>query len=114
MLTWRDALATILVGTAVAVFFAATRDWGWPLVGSPGSAAVAMGVLGLAACTMADPFVPGEGTSGFIRTGMLLSFVATGLVFAAAISGSETVLLALAVNLAVLWVIATARHALGR
>jgi hypothetical protein len=113
-LTLRDALATMLVGTAVAVYFNAVRGWDWPLVGSVRSAAIAMGILGMGACTVADGFVPGVGTSGFIRFGMWGSFAATGLVIGASMTGSEAVLFALASALIVLWLVATARHALGR
>jgi hypothetical protein len=113
-LTLRDALATLFVGAAAAVYFNAVRGWDWPLVGSVRSAGIAMGILGMAACATSDGFVPGEGTTGFTRFGMWGSFVAIGLVVAASITGSEAVLFALAATLAALWVVATARHALGR
>jgi hypothetical protein len=112
-LTWRDGVETVLAGLAVAVVFAVTQGWNWPLLGSVGAGVVVLGVIGWTMCifsgsttsSMKDPFTI---VMSVLGSGALVLLV-VGL-----ITKSEAVLVALAVVTVVMWLVSTTAHALTR
>jgi hypothetical protein len=114
-LTWRDGATTILAGVAVAVTVAVTQEWEWPLLGSVTAGVVVLGAVGWAMCilggtsttewSMKNPFTVVMAVLGSIA----LVLIVTGLV-----TGSETVLVSLAVVTVVMWMASTTAHAIRR
>ena len=114
-LTRKDALATVLTGLAVLVFFAAHEGWNVWLVGSSNRwAAAAITLLGAVTCGLGsagDEMSKGARMEGSIK---VLSVVGVGsAVFAiwAIVSGSLTALSLLVLCVVVLWAGSTLRHA---
>lgn len=118
-LSWRDAVATILVLAASAVTLSVVNAWGWPLIGDARAGAIAVLVLGFAAS------VTGGGPQWFIAAlrrdvstqGMWLSIFASamglltfGLLAANLFANSITLLVWTTIALMVLWVVATIHH----
>jgi hypothetical protein len=112
-LTWRDGVETVLAGLAVAVVFAVTQGWNWPLLGSVGAGVVVLGAIGWTMCilggsttsvpSMKDPFTI---VMSVLGSGALVLLV-VGL-----ITKSEAILVALAVVTVVMWLVSTTAHAL--
>ena len=111
-LTWRDQAAMVLVGTSTFVVVAVTSDWNWPLLGSVRSGILGAGLLGLAGCIVGAKLDPGSFRSSFVKTAAALGVAALALIIAGLVTGSEVVLIWLAVVNVGLWILATARHAL--
>jgi hypothetical protein len=111
-LTRRDGVETLLAATAVAVALAVTRDWGWPMLGSPRSGIVVLAVVGQTMCTSAgwsrarwsDPFILIVSGLGVVT----LALIVTGLIV-----GTEAFVVALAIALGAMWVVATVHHAMA-
>jgi hypothetical protein len=109
-LTWRDGMTTFLAGLTVLIALAVTQAWSWPLLGSYRWGVGVLTIVGLAAgCgyraatwSVRDPF---------IWIGSALGVVALGLIVAGLIAGTETLFVALAVDLVALWIVATTHHA---
>ena len=106
-LTRKDALATSLIGLAVLAFLATHEAWNVPLIGdSHRWAAAVIMVLGVGACA-----------AGARRVTSTLYSVLGGAAFVlgvlALITGSLTPLSLLVADMAVMWAIATVRHALA-
>jgi hypothetical protein len=53
-LTWRDAIATILVAAAVAVTLSVVYSWNWPLIGNARAGVIALFVLSYPSCLVAQ------------------------------------------------------------
>ena len=105
-LTRKDVAATFFAALAVVVAVAAYEGWDVPLIGSSHRFAVAaVGLLGIAACACGSP-------DRGVRTTALsgLGTVALALVLAGLVSGAPTLILMLAVVIAVLWALTTVRH----
>lgn len=118
-LTYRDAIATVLVAAVVAVTLAVTQGWDWPRLGSVKAGIVAVGVLGYAGCMagtrtrdMASVAVLKEHPGMIV--GSILGALTLALFVGGLIAGTEAWLIALSVTLVVLWFVATARHAFTR
>lgn len=109
-LTWRDGIETMLIAAVVLVTLAVTQAWGWPLLGTPRAGVVAVGVLGIAMCSVAGSRAASK--DPFIVTTTVLAVVTLGLIVAGLIAGTETLLVALAITLVVMWVLTTLRHAI--
>jgi hypothetical protein len=120
-LSWRDAVATLLVVAAAAVTLSVVNGWEWPLVGDARAGAIGVLVLGFAAS------VAGGGPQWFVAAlrrevsaqGMWLSIFASamGLVTFAILvidlfTNSITLLVWTTVALLALWVVATIHHAM--
>ena len=121
-LTWRDGVTTVLAGAVLAVAFAVSGSWGWPLLGSYRAGVVALVVLAVPMCliggsafwdsvafrhpslAMRDPF---------LAAAMLLGAVAMVVVIGGLTYATEAWFVALASLIGVLWLIATTRHAMG-
>jgi hypothetical protein len=112
-LTWRDGLTTILAALVVAVTLGAIRGWDWPLLGSERSAIGVLGVLGYAMCSTAA--VPKTFLAMKVRyrtVASVLGAAALVLVGVGLAWPSETWIVALAIDILVLWGLSTARHEL--
>jgi hypothetical protein len=110
----RDAAATSLGIVAAVVVWATLSDQGWFLLEGTRSATAVLGVIGMAMCSVGAKITPGTKTGPFLVTAYVLGTVAMGLLIAGLVVGSEALFVTLAIDMAVLWVVATTRHALGR
>lgn len=117
--TYRDAITTVLAALVVAVTLAVTEGWAWPMLGSTRAGIVAVGILGVAMCSIGtrsedmatrDAFVHHPG----MIVGSVLGTVALVLLIAGLIAGTEALLIILAADLVLLWAVATIRHAATR
>jgi hypothetical protein len=113
-LTWRDGVATILVACIGAVTFAVTERWDWPLLGSNRAGIGVLATIGWGMCMVGGSRTTSsfKGPAGVLAS--VLGVVALVLIVLGLITGSETVLLALATDIGVLWLVATTRHATAR
>lgn len=111
-LTWRDALSTVLVLAGLLMALSVVQGWGWPLLGGVRAGIVALGIVGVAACALGapresfyyrDPF--GLMTTLIVMIALAVAIVG-GLIF-----GTQEFLVVLMVVTAMLWVMATVRHA---
>ena len=119
-LTWRDAVATLFAIVAGAITLAVTQGWDWPLLGSYRAGTAALLIVGVPMCAIGgfefshSPEV--RHISLLVRDPFLVIAVPLGIAAAVVaiwglVSPSETMFIALAVLMGVLWVIATVRHA---
>jgi len=115
-MTYRDAITTVLAAMVVAITLAVTQGWAWPMLGSTRAGIVAVGILGVAMCSVGtrsedmatkDAFVHHPG----MIVGSTLGAVALVLLIAGLIAGTEALLIVLAGDLVLLWAVATIRHA---
>jgi hypothetical protein len=111
-LTWKDALSTVLVLAGLLMALSVIQGWGWPLLSGVRSGIIALAVVGLAACTLGapresfyyrDPF--GLMTTAVVMIALVVAIVG-GLIV-----GTQQFLIVLMVVTAMLWVMATVRHA---
>jgi hypothetical protein len=111
-LSWRDGLSTVLVLAGLLMALSVIQGWGWPFLGGVRSGIVALGIVGLAACVLGapresfyyrDPF--GLMTTLIVMIALAVAIVG-GLIFA-----MQQFLIVLMVVTAMLWVMATVRHA---
>lgn len=114
-LTWKDAAATALVGGALSLYAGFLAGAGLPLVSGPRMLALAVLVLGVAACVTGgsvlataggEPATPLARWFSFFGT---IAFVTAVLVM---ITGSEPLLAVLVGTIVMLWLAATLRHLL--
>jgi len=106
-LTRKDAAATALTALVVLVFAATHEGWGVPLIGdSHRWAAGAISLLGMTTCSLGSP-AKGAGTKLLAALGML----ALPLAVLALATGSLTWLSLLVVDIVLLWLLSTFRHA---
>lgn len=108
-LTWKDALATLLVGLAGVITYAKVKGFNWPLLGSWRTSTVVLLALGLGTCIIVG--------SGFIAakngwTSLATILGVTAFIFAiiGMIVDSKLMFLALAADIFALWVITTFHH----
>jgi hypothetical protein len=111
-LTWRDGVTTLLMALVVAVALAVTQRGDWPLLGSYRSGVGVLGVVGITMCSIGSSLEASSFRSPLVRFASVLGGVAVVLIVAGLIAGTETLFLTLAADIAVLWVVATLRHAL--
>ena len=111
-LTSHDAVATAIGLFAGIVVYAKVQGWDWPFLGSYRSGVVVLTVLGFAMCATGATITSMKGP--FVATAAAVGVVALGIAVAGVIAGSKELFVALAATIAVLWAIATTRHALGR
>lgn len=111
-ITWRDAFATWLVGSAVGLYLAHISGAHLPGLQAVRPIATVVVGLGLLACVIAA-WPLDAASAGY---GRWIGVLATGVVVAAAVAviGGSTVALAFLVGLTVvLWLTTTSRHLLG-
>jgi hypothetical protein len=114
-LNWKDGVATLLTAGAVGVYAALLADAGLPLVSTPRTVALAVLVLGVAACAIGARVPLNEadrvgGAVGALSKVAALAGIA-GLV--AIVTGSEPVLAVFVGLTVLLWLATTVRHAIG-
>ena len=111
-LTWRDAVATVLVLAGLTMALSVSQGWDWPLLGGVREGIVALTLAGLAACLLGSPRERFYYTDPF---GLFFAVVAVAwLAFAVVgglITGGQQFLLALAGITTMLWLLGTVRHA---
>jgi hypothetical protein len=117
-LTWKDAAATGLTGSGVVLYAAWLQGATLPLLSSPCALTGAVFVLGMAACGFGGADQALSAGHGALRVYATTASVLGGLALTVALAGLITgspVLLGLLVTVAaVLWAMATLRHALAR
>lgn len=114
-LPWRDALATLLVAIALAVY--AAWALGAHLPEFMTVAAVAAIVLALGIVASASAVVPGfeqllHGSRLYLATTSALGLIAVVAGLFAVFAGEESALTVLALATVAMWAMATARHTL--
>ena len=105
----RDLLATLLVALALLVFFTTHQGWNVWLIGdSHRWAAGAITILGVAAFLLGI-----ESMRAAVVAFATLGMAEAALASLAILTGSLTPLSLLVVAIAIVWLAATARHAVG-
>ena len=113
-LTWRDGATTVLATAGALAVVALMQEWGWPMLGSIRAGVVAVGVVGMAMCRFGARFEGASWTSPYMVVASLLGVAALALGILGLVTGSQAVLVALAMTMLALWAASTARHALAR
>ena len=112
-LTWRDGATTILAGAAVAIAFAVTQEWDWPLLGSITAGVAVMGAVGLAMCILGGRSTTEWSMKNpFTATMAVLGSIALVMIVVGLITGSEGMFVSLAAVTVVMWAASTAAHAM--
>jgi hypothetical protein len=113
-LNWRDGIATPIVAFTVLLTLAVTNAWGWPVVGSSyRTGAIALFIVGLAACASGGQSLVGGQRDAFLTIGRALSGVAVLLFVGALVFGTAPVFVGLEAVILVKWVLATIHHVAG-
>jgi len=111
-LSWKDAWATVLVVVGLAMALSVTQGWSWPLLGGVREGIVALAIVGVGACILGSPRERSYFTDPFGLSMMIVVMVAAAIaIVGGLIVGSVEYLVALMFVTAVLWAIATFRHA---
>jgi hypothetical protein len=119
-LSWRDALATILVAAAGGVTLSVMNGWGWLLIGDTRAGVIAVFVLGFSASVIGGGpvWLMAAMTRGAISNqGRLFTLLAAAMGFLALVllvvdlfANSVALLVWATVALLALWVVATVHH----
>jgi hypothetical protein len=120
-LSWRDAVATVLVVAAWAVTLSVMNGWDWLLIGDARAGGIAVFVLGFSASVLGGGpvwFMAALRKGAISSQGRLftvlaaaLGFVALVLLFADVFVNSVTLLVWATAALLFVWVVATIHHA---
>ena len=111
--SYKDLISTALVGGAAALAWANITEAGWPATSSTRLIALAVLVLGVAACAIgaAESWLPDKAERPWHqRLGSLGSAAAAIAAFVAVATGSTAALLIEASLVVALWLFATLRH----
>jgi hypothetical protein len=112
-LTWRDGVATLMGAFAAAIVIATTNAWAWPGLASYRTGTLVLGAIGLGMCIVGSQLADDGSAPKVTSLPGLLGFGGAVLTISGIITGSKVIFLALAVDMAVLYAMATVRHALG-
>jgi hypothetical protein len=113
-LTWRDAAATGVVAVAGAVYWAFQSGAGLPLLSGPRVVAMVVFGLGVGACVLGGSIAGEDATQQrWVKVYGLHGALAFGLALAVVVTGNRTLLAVLVGLVALLWLVATGRHAAG-
>jgi hypothetical protein len=111
-LTWKDGLSTVLVSAGLLMALSVLLGWGWPLLGSVRSGIVALGLVGVAACALGAPRESFYYRNPFgLMTTLIVMIALVVSIAGGLIAGTTQFLIVLMVVTAMLWVMATVRHA---
>ena len=111
-LSWKDAWSTVLVVVGLAMALSVTQAWNWPLLGGVREGIIALGIAGVGACLLGSPRERSYFTDPFGLAMMLVVTVTLAIaIVGGLIAGSVEYLVALMFVTAMLWAIATLRHA---
>ncbi|HZD18801.1 MAG TPA: hypothetical protein VE669_11730 [Actinomycetota bacterium] len=110
-LTWRDGVTTLLAAFVVAVAFAVTQGWDWPLLGSVRAGVGALGIAGIVMCSMGGATMGEDTVKGPYGTvGAVLGVGALALLIWGLVAPADAILVALAIDIVALWLLSTVRH----
>jgi hypothetical protein len=109
-----DAAATGLGLLGATVVWATLDNRGWLFVESYRGAIGVLTLIGIGMCAVGARITPQTKTGPFLATAYVLGAAAGVLAIAGLLAGTEVLFIALAIDIAVLWIVATTRHALGR
>ena len=115
LMTWEDAIATLLTGAIIAVYAAFLSGTGLWLISSGRGATAAVLVLGMGAWAL-RPLNPGTGhgtAPDFAGVATMISNIALLVAVIGLFTGSTVALTILVVGAAALWLITTIRRASG-
>ncbi len=111
-LSWKDAWSTVLVVVGLAMALSVTQGWNWPLLGGVREGIIALGIAGVGACLLGSPRDRFYFTDPFGLATMLVVMVAAAIaIVGGLIVGSVQYLVVLMLLTAMLWALATLRHA---
>ena len=113
-LTWRDAVTTVLAGAVALVGLAVSGEWGWAMLGSYRMGSLAVGILGIGMCIVANPGKQMEQRMQEQDRGVKVLAVLGGVSFVLMILGvivsSELLFMLLTIVTLAMWLMATIRH----
>ena len=113
-LTWRDAVTTMLAGAVALVGLAVSGEWGWAMLGSYRMGSLAVGILGIGMCIVANPGKQMEQRMQEQDRGEKVLAVLGGVSFVLMILGvivsSELLFMLLTIVTLAMWLMATIRH----
>ncbi len=108
-ITWRDGIATVLVGASGVITYARVKGFSWPLLGSWRLASAVLLVIGFATCIVIGSGVTPVKSAWTIMGGTLgVAAFIVGLL--AIITNKELFFLSLAGLVVSLWMLATIHH----
>ena len=111
-LTWKDLASTVLVVVGLALALSVMQGWNWPLVGGVREGIIALAVVGFGAHLLGAPRERFYWTDPFALAVMLIVLAAMAIaIVGGLITGSAEYLSILMVVTAMLWALATLRHA---
>lgn len=112
-LTWKDVVATLLMVAVGFATVATVQGWGWPLLGSYRSAGLVVFGLGMLMCPVGGSALrtADDMKDPYVRFASGLGVVALIALMGVLIWGTQAWYLALGIDVAVLWAMATIRHA---
>jgi len=112
-LTWKDAVATLLMVAVGIVTVATVQGWGWPLLGGYRPASLVVFGLGMLMCPVGGSALRTQDDmkDPYVRFASTLGFLALVALIGAMIWGTQAWFLGLAIDIAVLWAMTTIRHA---
>jgi hypothetical protein len=111
-LTWRDGVTTALVTLALFGYLGYLAGWAVPVLDDVRGITLVLGILGLASCIIGG----GSMTSfsgAYVAAASALGVAALGLVVLGLTLGWTLAPLLLAVDVVVLWIVATTHHAVS-
>ena len=110
-LTWKDGVATVLVGAAAVITYATLNNFNWVGLDSWRIATVSLLALGLGTCIVVGSGVVPEKNNWTILAGVLgvLAFV---FALIGIISGTKLAFVSLAILIGALWLLSTTHHLL--
>ncbi len=109
-LTWKDIATTILALCVFGIYYAMSKGVSLPLITGYRGAILVLALLGIAMCSLSGG--TNTNTGVFFIAASFLGVVALVLIIYGLITGTKIAFVLLAVNLIVLWLIATLRHLL--
>lgn len=106
-LTWRDALASLLIVIGLAFAFSVVQGWNWPLMNGVRAGIIALGVTGFVACPVSgwagqvDKFYK----SPFFAAGTIVGVLLLFLLIAGLFVGTMVYLEWMMAGVVLIWVI---------
>jgi hypothetical protein len=108
-LTWKDAVATVLVGSVAAITFAQVKGYDWPIMGNWRVASLAALVIGLGACIVVESGATPT-KNAWTSTATVLGSSSVILALAGIIFGSKVAFYVLVADIVALWLVASTHH----
>lgn len=107
----KEVAATSITAVGLTLALSVTRGWNWPFLGDARAGIIALGVVGLAACSMSGS----TARSLSIKDPLVILAIATGTVllavgFVGLFVNTMPYLIVMMVATVGLWLVATTRH----